>query len=61
MTEGKSYLTAKEVAEILGVSLGHAYKIVQMMNKELSSRGYLVIAGKVPIKYFQERYYGFTS
>ncbi len=36
MKEGKIYLTAKEVAEILGVSLGHSYKLVQKMNKELS-------------------------
>lgn len=55
----KVYLTAKELAEILGVSVGHSYKLIQKLNKELSEKGYIVVAGKIPIKYFEERYYGF--
>lgn len=52
------YFTADEVKEMLGVSRGHAYKIVKMLNAELAKRGYIVIAGKIPKKYFAEHYYG---
>lgn len=52
------YFTAQEVADMLGVSRGQSYKIVKSLNEELSKKGYLVISGKVPKKYFSERYYG---
>lgn len=55
---GNLYYTAAEIAEMLGVSRGHAYKIVKQLNEELSNRGYITIAGKVPKKYFAEHYYG---
>jgi transposase len=61
MNERKIYFTAVEVAKILGVSKGHAYKLIQRMNTELSNQGYLVIAGKIPVRYFEERYYGFIA
>ena len=41
-------LTAAEVAETLGISKGHAYKLIRELNEELQSKGYLVVAGKVP-------------
>lgn len=52
------YYTALEVAEILGVSRGKAYKIVKELNEELKSAGYIIVAGRVPKKYFCEKYYG---
>lgn len=52
------YYTAQEVAVMLGVSRGQAYKLVKAMNEELAKQGYIVIAGRVPRKYFSERYYG---
>ena len=52
------FYTANEVAEMLGVSRGHAYKIVKKLNEELASKGFIVISGKVPKKYFAEHYYG---
>lgn len=61
MGDKKIYLTALEVAKILGVSKGHAYKLIQKLNKELADNGYLVVAGKVPVRYFEERYYGFSA
>lgn len=61
MGDKKIYLTALEVAKILGVSRGHAYKLIQKLNKELADKGYLVVAGKVPVRYFEERYYGFSA
>ena len=44
----KIYITANELAEMLGVSVGHAYKLIRKLNQELEKGGFLVIAGKVP-------------
>ena len=55
------YYKAAEIAEILGISRGHAYKIVKELNNQLASMGYIVIAGKVPKKYFAEKYYGMSQ
>ena len=43
----KLYYTAKEVAEMLDVSVSHAYKVIREANKELSSKGFYVRAGRV--------------
>ena len=52
------FYSAKEVQEILGVSRGKAYKVVQELNEQLEQRGFIVIAGKVPKQFFQEHFYG---
>ena len=52
------YYTANEVMEMLVISRGHAYKIVKQLNQELAKKGFIVIAGRVPKKYFAEHYYG---
>ena len=54
----KMYVTADEAAQILGVSRGYAYKIIRGLNNELKEKGYRVISGKVPAKYFEEKFYG---
>lgn len=54
------YYTANEVKEMLGISRGHAYKIVRQLNDELASKGFIVVAGRVPKKYFAEHFYGLT-
>ena len=59
--ENKIYITASELAEMLGVSVGHAYKIIRKLNQELEKNGFLVIAGKVPRRYFEKRRYGFSA
>ena len=51
----QSFIRVEEVAQVLGISKSHAYKIVQQLNKELKAKGYLTIAGRVNRKYFQER------
>ena len=38
----KLYYTAKEVAEMLDVSVSHAYKVIREANKELSAKGFYV-------------------
>lgn len=51
------FLQAKEIAEILAISRASAYRIVKMLNDELSCKGYLTFAGRVPEQYFCERMY----
>ena len=46
------FITASEVAEIMGISRSKAYQIVREMNRELKSQGYLTVAGKCPAQYF---------
>ena len=43
---------------MLGVSMGKSYKILREMNKDLASKGFLTIAGKIPVEYFKEKCYG---
>lgn len=57
----KIYITANELAEMLGVSVGHAYKLIRKLNQELEKEGFLVIAAKVPRRYFEKRWYGFSA
>ena len=38
--------------------MGKAYKILREMNKDLASKGFLTIAGKIPAEYFKEKWYG---
>ncbi len=56
--EGTIFITAAEMAEMLGISKPYAYKIIRQMNDELVAKGYLAIPGKVAKKYFEEKFYG---
>lgn len=53
----KQYLTAREVAEVCGVSDGKAYGLIREMNAELKASGYLTVSGKVPVAFFRKKYY----
>lgn len=57
----KQYLTAKEIAEAVGVSTGKAYGLIREMNTELKEAGYITISGKVPAAFFKKKYYGFEE
>ena len=35
----RNYITAAELAELLKISVGHAYKVIHRLNEELASRG----------------------
>ena len=48
----KRYLTATDVAELLGVS-----RSIKRLNSELEKAGKLTVAGKVSAKYFYENTY----
>lgn len=52
-----SFYRVDDIKEILGISESKAYKIIQQLNKELKAKGYITIAGRVPAKYFKEKYY----
>ena len=52
----KRYYNAADIAAMLG--MGKSYKILREMNSELSSKGFLTIAGKIPAAYFKEKWYG---
>ena len=53
--ENKSFMKVEEVAQELGISKSYAYKVVQKLNAELESKGYLTISGRVNKQYFMER------
>ena len=57
MNSTKLFYTAAEIADLLGISVGQAYKIIRVWNAELARENYLVIAGKIPIEYFNEKMY----
>lgn len=54
----KIYYSAKDIANMLDVSVAKAYGIIKKMNKELENEGYLVLSGKVPVAYFDKCWYG---
>ena len=55
METKKIYYTAEDVSIMLGISIGTSYRIIRKLNKELKEQGFIVIAGKLPIKYFEEK------
>ena len=42
----KIYYSAEDIAKMLGVSMGKAYKILREINKDLASKGFLTNCGK---------------
>lgn len=54
-------VTAQDVVDTLGVSIGHAYKIIRQLNKELEDSGYIVVSGKIPRAYWDKKFYGYQS
>ncbi len=51
------YYTAKEVQKLLGLgSIRTAQLRIKSMNEELQARGYWIERGKIPRKFFHERY-----
>lgn len=49
-------MTAKEIAEELGIAPSTAYKIIRKLNAELQEQGYLTVAGKLNKQYFQKKF-----
>lgn len=53
----RSFVNVDEVADELGVSKSHAYKVVQSLNVELREMGYMTISGRVSRQFFEERFF----
>ena len=56
-----NYYSVTEVQEILDVSKSKAYEIIRVFNDELKEKNYLVLRGKVPKKYFAQKYFGMET
>ena len=52
------YITAKEAAQILRLSLGKTYEIFRDMNRELKAGGYITVSGRVPRTFFNTKLFG---
>jgi sugar-specific transcriptional regulator TrmB len=52
------FITANEVAEVMGISRSKAYQIVRDMNRELKGMGYITVAGKCPVQFFKTKFFG---
>ena len=51
-------ITAEEVAESMGISLGYAYKLLRKLNKELADQGYVT---KIPRAFWEKKFYGYSQ
>lgn len=51
----KPFMSAGDVASILNISKGYAYKIMRDLNAELKAKGYITVSGRVNTQYFLEK------
>lgn len=61
MADTKLWLTAEEVMDFMQISRSSAYRLIKILNDELSAKGYLIIPGRANAAYFRERLYTSTS
>ncbi len=54
----KQVMNVRDVMAVLEVSESKAYGIIRQLNRELADKHYIVIHGKVPTAYFEEKVYG---
>ncbi len=52
----KHFYGAQEISEILSCSVRTAQSRIRGLNEELAKKGFVIERGKIPIKYFHERY-----
>ena len=57
MTDTRVFYNADDISSILTVSKPTAYRIIKRLNDELSKNGFIVVSGRVPKKYFDEKFY----
>ena len=54
--QAQNFMRVEEVAQELGISKSHAYKVIHKLNAELRDKGYLTIAGRVNRNFFMEKF-----
>ena len=60
--QAQNFMRVEEVAQELGISKSHAYKVIYKLNAELREKGYLTISGRVNRNFFMEKFcYGKTG
>ncbi len=50
--QAQNFMRVEEVAQELGISKSHAYKVIHKLNAELREKGYLTISGRVNRNFF---------
>ena len=54
--QAQNFMRVEEVAQELGISKSHAYKVIHKLNAELREKGYLTISGRVNRNFFMEKF-----
>ena len=54
-------MDAKDVANELGISKGHTYKVIRQLYEELEKSGFIIVAGKVPRAFWEKKFYGYQT
>ncbi len=54
-------MDAEDVANELGISKGHAYKVIRLLNGGLEKSGFIIVAGKVPRAFWEKKFYGYET
>ena len=54
-------MDAEDVANELGISKGHAYKVIRQLNEELEKSGFIIVAGKDPRAFWEKKFYGYQT
>lgn len=57
MAKALNYYDVEDVQVLLGISSSKAYKIIRELNDQLKAKGFIVVMGKCPKKYFNEKFY----
>ena len=57
----KVYYSAKDIVDMLDISKASAYKLIRQMNNELHASAYIILQGKVPRAYFNQKWYGLNN
>ena len=58
MARRETMVYADEVAATLGVAKETAYKIIKGLNDNLREKGYVMVSGRLPRRYWEEKFYG---
>ena len=55
--KSNAFYTDEDIAMMLSVSKPTAYRIIRELNEKLHEQGFITIAGRIPKKFFEEKFY----